>query len=133
MRWLEKHACQISGIFRLSGGHEEVKQLIDDLERGLRGGEERGGEGMVSLSFFSDFFFFDPFFCFCASFTGKLTEIPVGTDPHAVSGMFKQYLRDLPEPIFPFNLYQAFLTVEQKLPDRLAGGGGGNGRGGVLF
>ena len=41
MRWLEEHACEIPGIFRLSGSHEEVRKLIDDLERGLHGGKEK--------------------------------------------------------------------------------------------
>eukprot|EP01132_Coremiostelium_polycephalum_P000634 gene634-787_t len=32
------------------------------------------------------------------------------TNPHAVTGVLKQYLRDLPEPLFTFNSYEALIV-----------------------
>ena len=51
-------------------------------------------------------------------FIGSITEISENTDPHVVANMFKQYFRDLPTPIFPCVLYQAFLTCEQQIQNR---------------
>ena len=33
------------------------------------------------------------------------------TDPHLVCSLLKQYLRDLPEPIIPFSLYDQFMEL----------------------
>jgi hypothetical protein len=52
------------------------------------------------------------------TFSGELKEIPASTDPHVVACMFKQYFRELPSPIFPSGLYQAFLVCDQQIPNR---------------
>jgi hypothetical protein len=33
------------------------------------------------------------------------------TDPHTVAGVMKQYLRELPEPLLTFDLYQEFMRA----------------------
>ena len=47
------------------------------------------------------------------SSVGKELHIPLHTDPHAVTGLMKQYIRELPEPIFTFELYDQFLEIER--------------------
>ena len=32
-------------------------------------------------------------------------------DPHLVCSIFKQYLRDLPEPVIPYKYYQDFIQL----------------------
>eukprot|EP01102_Stenamoeba_stenopodia_P013126 TRINITY_DN420_c0_g1_i1.p1 TRINITY_DN420_c0_g1~~TRINITY_DN420_c0_g1_i1.p1 ORF type:complete len:1078 (+),score=241.96 TRINITY_DN420_c0_g1_i1:177-3410(+) len=40
-------------------------------------------------------------------------EIPDGTDPHVVSNIVKLYLRALPEPLFTFDLFTAFVKSNE--------------------
>lgn len=37
------------------------------------------------------------------------------TDVHTVASLLKLYLRELPEPVIPFNKYEDFLTCAQLL------------------
>jgi len=47
--------------------------------------------------------------------SGKELVIPANTDPHAVAGLLKLYLRELPEPVFNFDLYDAFMQYYKDL------------------
>eukprot|EP00736_Rhodelphis_marinus_P009189 Rmarinus@m.6418 len=40
-----------------------------------------------------------------------------GIDVHAVAGVYKQYLRDLPEPLIPYEEYDQFIKCAGLLPD----------------
>lgn len=42
-----------------------------------------------------------------------LATSPLAKDPHAVSGVLKSYLRELPEPLLPENDYAAYLEASQ--------------------
>jgi Rho GTPase-activating protein 1 len=51
---------------------------------------------------------------------GEDAAIPQGTDPHAVAGVIKQFLRELSEPLITSNLYPLFIAAAgQSLTSRL--------------
>lgn len=42
---------------------------------------------------------------------GKVLEIPANSDPHAIAGLLKLYIRELPEPLFTFQLYRELASI----------------------
>jgi hypothetical protein len=42
---------------------------------------------------------------------GIIPEFTLNDNPHAISGILKQYLREMPDPCIPFTYYQDFLKV----------------------
>ena len=71
--WIEQHAMQVEGMFRLSGD----KNVIDRMKAE-----------------------FD---------AGRVPQLLPTTNPHDVSGVFKMWLRELPEPLLTFDGYPHFL------------------------
>ncbi len=43
---------------------------------------------------------------------GEDVDFNLIDDPHVISCVLKQYLRDLPEPLIPFNQYSNFLGIQ---------------------
>jgi WAS/WASL-interacting protein len=73
LKWIEKHAMHVEGLFRLSGD----KAFIDRWK----------------AEFDQD----------------RVPDMPPTTNPHNVSGIFKLWLRELPEPLLTFDGYAHFL------------------------
>ena len=47
---------------------------------------------------------------------GEDVDLSTVDDPHAVSGLFKTFLRDLPDPLLTFDLYDAFIQTQRYSP-----------------
>jgi hypothetical protein len=43
--------------------------------------------------------------------TGESVEFTPSTDPHIVAALLKKYLRDMPEPIIPFDFYEGMSLI----------------------
>ena len=74
------------------------------------------------LFFFFSFFFFS-FFLFFFFLSFRQEDYPVNTDPHLVAGLLKKYLRDLPEPLMTYELFDGSLVVVVVVVGWLVGGG----------
>ena len=48
--------------------------------------------------------------------SGEKTKFTEDDNPHDVAALFKEYFRDLPEPLLTRDLYSAFLETQSKLP-----------------
>lgn len=46
--------------------------------------------------------------------SGEKTKFTVEDNPHDVAALFKEYFRDLPEPLLTRDLYSAFLETQSK-------------------
>lgn len=44
---------------------------------------------------------------------GKPVDFSTITDPHVITNILKQYLRELPEPLLTFHLYQQFIKLAE--------------------
>ena len=42
---------------------------------------------------------------------GQDVNVRESSSPHVVAGLLKLYLRDLPEPLFPYSLYEIFMSL----------------------
>jgi hypothetical protein len=80
IRYLLEKALDVEGIFRLSGGNSQIKELKKSFDN------------------------------------GEEVDLSDVEDPHVVVGLLKMYLRELPIPLFPFNLYSSLMET-QKLGD----------------
>ncbi|PRP78605.1 hypothetical protein PROFUN_13554 [Planoprotostelium fungivorum] len=85
--WLDNYGLDVEGIFRMSG----VQSQLEDYKRMF-------DKGKV-------FEFGKPAFARDARDT--LPE----TDAHTVAGLFKLYLRELPEPLITYELYDDFIQM----------------------
>jgi len=47
--------------------------------------------------------------------SGEKTKFTEEDNPHDVAALFKEYFRDLPEPLLTRDLYSAFLETQSKL------------------
>lgn len=47
--------------------------------------------------------------------SGEKTKFTEDDNPHDVAALFKEYFRDLPEPLLTRDLYSAFLETQSKL------------------
>jgi len=47
--------------------------------------------------------------------SGEKTRFTEEDNPHDVAALFKEYFRDLPEPLLTRDLYSAFLETQSKL------------------
>lgn len=47
--------------------------------------------------------------------SGEKTKFTEEDNPHDVAALFKEYFRDLPEPLLTRDLYSAFLETQGKL------------------
>jgi len=45
--------------------------------------------------------------------SGKDVKISDEPDPHTISGLLKLFFREMPEPLFTYNLYTPFITVQR--------------------
>lgn len=43
---------------------------------------------------------------------GKDVDVTTASSPHVVSGLLKLFFRDMPEPLFTFELYEVFLSIQ---------------------
>ena len=48
-----------------------------------------------------------------------LSDNPIGADvnPHSIADAIKLFLRELPDPLLKFDLYEDFIAVADLLPD----------------
>ena len=60
--------------------------------------------------------------------SGEKTQFTAEDDnPHDVAALFKEYFRDLPDPLLTRDLYSAFLETQSKQFCSFFLGGGGEG------
>ncbi|KAI3630357.1 hypothetical protein MIR68_011792 [Amoeboaphelidium protococcarum] len=90
LRHLKKYDLQTEGIFRLSGAQSTVLKLKNLFDNDPDGGMKflAGGEDAL------------------------LDYINLG-DGHAVAGVVKLFLRELPDPLLTFDLFDAFIACAQ--------------------
>lgn len=82
----------VEGLFRHNGRETDIREFKQRYDR---------GESCMNLT---------------KEFTGgKNLELYKIQDPHTVPGILKSYLRNLPEPIFSFEYYEAFRWALSKL------------------
>lgn len=91
------HKCyHVEGLFRHSG----LVSHIDDLKQAFN-------RGIVfpfpSLLDFTDF---------NIKRQGEEVELADDEDPHAVAGLLKHFFRELPDPLFTYDLHDAFLQIQ---------------------
>ncbi len=53
---------------------------------------------------------------------GGQRGVTIASDVHAVSGLLKQFLRDLPEPLLTYDLYHELIKTQSTPPNREEGG-----------
>jgi Rho GTPase-activating protein 1 len=49
--------------------------------------------------------------------SGEEVDLNEVRDPHVVAGLLKAFVREMPEPLFTFSLYDKFMAAEQHLKD----------------
>ena len=54
--------------------------------------------------------FFSFFIFYCLGLTVKFED---STDPHVVAGLLKLYVRELPDPLLPFESYNDFISINE--------------------
>ncbi|PRP88153.1 rho GTPase-activating protein 24-like [Planoprotostelium fungivorum] len=90
INWMDNYALDTEGIFRMSGSAGEIETYRHHFDKGK------------SVNFGTPAHSRDP----------QDPNPPV--DPHVVAGLLKLYLRELPEPLITYELYDAFLTVTDR-------------------
>ncbi|KAI3648921.1 hypothetical protein MP228_006775 [Amoeboaphelidium protococcarum] len=90
LRHLKKYDLQTEGIFRLSGAQSTVLKLKNLFDNDPDGGMKFLAVGEDAL----------------------LDNINLG-DGHAVAGVVKLFLRELPDPLLTFDLFDAFIACAQ--------------------
>lgn len=85
VEYFDHHGVEIEGLFRISGGFNEVQRLIAEFDEGN-----------------------SPDLIACVD------------DPHVCASLLKQYLRELPEPLLTFELYDCFLA-SASVPEEVLG------------
>jgi hypothetical protein len=83
MTRIQDQHADTQGLFRISGSAEEISQLIASINSCWRAP---------------------------GPFRDGLLE---GFDAHTLSGVFKQFWRKLPEPLFPFAMYSKLLACAE--------------------
>ncbi len=81
----------MSGIFRESGNVTTIKSMSQKYDFGMQNTHRKN---FIKFTFDS----------------GKEVDF-TDMDMREVSGLFKYYFRMLPEPLFPFELYQQFIHI----------------------
>ena len=81
----------MDGLFRVSGSAVEIQQLKKDYES--------GNFTSIKLKLTSE---------------GKSNPLEKCNNVHNVSGLFKLYLRELPEPVFPLECYVSLINSQSK-------------------
>ena len=91
------HKCyHVEGIFRHSG----LVSHIDDLKQAFNRG--------LSISIF----LLGLFLFILYPFVGEEVELADDEDPHAIAGLLKHFFRELPDPLFTYDLHDAFLQIQ---------------------
>lgn len=88
---------EYEGLFRLSGAASEMKSLKDHFEYGM---------------------FIIYWFITWNSNTHLWNkqggaDVPENTDVHVIASTLKQYLRDMSEPLVPYEFYRKFMDVTE--------------------
>eukprot|EP01119_Soliformovum_irregulare_P014976 TRINITY_DN4162_c0_g1_i1.p1 TRINITY_DN4162_c0_g1~~TRINITY_DN4162_c0_g1_i1.p1 ORF type:complete len:561 (+),score=167.40 TRINITY_DN4162_c0_g1_i1:1839-3521(+) len=82
--WLEKHALEEEGLFRIPGDQSQIEAIKIAYSRS---GDKNGHVDFDTV-------------------TGELH-----LSPHVVAGVLKVFFRELPQPVLPHRLYATFLKV----------------------
>lgn len=96
---------EVDGIYRVSGNLAVIQKLRHKADHGDAGGP--GCLGGPPLSLF--LFHLDP----CVVFVEEHLDLDDGQweEIHVITGALKLFLRELPEPLFPFSCFDKFIAA----------------------
>lgn len=98
--WLDQRGLDVEGIFRLNGSMSAIDQLRDAFDLGSH----------FANSFITSHITAE---LMCPCRTGLEVDLTNVNDPHVVASLLKQWLRELPEPLLTFGLYDSFILVAE--------------------
>lgn len=103
INYIEMHGLYAEGIYRKSGSANKIKELKQGLDTGTVR-DPRGGRTWPSVT---------------RSPCHRTDVDSVNLDSyniHVIASVFKQWLRDLPNPLMTFELYEEFIRAMGKWP-----------------
>lgn len=93
------------GIYRISGNSSDIQKLVAKANQG-ENGPTMGKVGLQSdITDWCLGCFLDP------TADAREMDLEDESDVHAVTGLLKQYFRDLSEPAFTDSLYSEFIAA----------------------
>ena len=99
-------AIKKEGLFRISGNHDNVLSLSDKLDRNtfpISISPAPSGYASLTSSTGSNSSNSNCESSYSLDFTG--------INPHDVAAILKKFIRELPDPLFPFSSYDAFIST----------------------
>ncbi|CAF95638.1 unnamed protein product, partial [Tetraodon nigroviridis] len=106
IKTVEKRGLDIDGIYRVSGNLAVIQKLRHKADHGDLLLLPNAAVGFLSVSTF----------LFCFSEEQLDLEDGQWEEIHVITGALKLFLRELPEPLFPFSSFDKFIAAIQ-LPD----------------
>ena len=88
---LDCFGLEIEGIFRKSGSASQIEYFKDQFDQGFQ---------LLFITLCLLYLYW----------TGVDVDLKSCPDPHTVAGLLKLYLRELPEPLLSFDLYDKFIN-----------------------
>lgn len=93
---LDCYGLEVEGIFRLTGSASLVQYFKEQFDHGKRQFLHQADTAIQQIPY---------------SFSGVDVDLLQCPDPHTVASLLKLYLRELPEPLLTYELYDNFIAI----------------------